>query len=55
MTTRPTFGQWIKQSWVDIVTMLVTGVVGQVVSPNSHASNPSAFHQMGPVKLTMHP
>ncbi|KAK7208991.1 hypothetical protein V2G26_016169 [Clonostachys chloroleuca] len=30
MTTRPTFGQWIKQSWVDIVTMLVTGVVGQM-------------------------
>lgn len=28
----PQFGQWIKQTWLDIVTMLVLGAVGMAVS-----------------------
>lgn len=28
---RPTFGQWIRQTWPDIVTMLITGAVGLIV------------------------
>lgn len=26
--TRPTFGQWLKYTWLDIVTMVIMGVIG---------------------------
>ncbi|KAK0609571.1 phosphatidic acid phosphatase type 2/haloperoxidase, partial [Bombardia bombarda] len=28
MTTRPTFGQWLKLTWLDIVSMAVLGAIG---------------------------
>ncbi|KAJ0115198.1 pap2-domain-containing protein [Diaporthe amygdali] len=28
MSTRPSFGQWLKHTWLDIVTMVVMGVIG---------------------------
>lgn len=32
MTTRPTFGQWLKYTWLDILTMAVLGAIGLGVS-----------------------
>jgi diacylglycerol diphosphate phosphatase / phosphatidate phosphatase len=26
--SRPTFGQWIKQTWIDIITMVILGAIG---------------------------
>lgn len=26
--TRPTFGQWIKATWLDILTMAIMGAIG---------------------------
>jgi diacylglycerol diphosphate phosphatase/phosphatidate phosphatase len=26
--TRPTFGQWIKATWLDIITMAIMGAIG---------------------------
>lgn len=36
MGTRPTFGQWLKWTWLDIITMAAMGAVGLGVclSPN---------------------
>lgn len=28
MSTRPSFGQWLKYTWLDIVTMAAMGAVG---------------------------
>lgn len=28
MTTRPSFGQWLKYTWLDIVTMACMGAIG---------------------------
>ncbi|KAK6438194.1 hypothetical protein LTR95_005602 [Oleoguttula sp. CCFEE 5521] len=28
LNTRPTFGQWIKGTWLDLLTMLIMGVIG---------------------------
>ncbi|TVY75592.1 PA-phosphatase related-family protein [Lachnellula suecica] len=28
MSTRPSFGQWLKVTWLDIVTMVIMGVIG---------------------------
>ncbi|KAK1750155.1 phosphatidic acid phosphatase [Echria macrotheca] len=28
MATRPTFGQWLKVTWLDIITMVILGAVG---------------------------
>lgn len=28
MSTRPSFGQWLKHTWLDIVTMVVMGAIG---------------------------
>lgn len=28
MSTRPKFGQWLKHTWLDIVTMVIMGVIG---------------------------
>ena len=28
MATRPTFGQWLKVTWLDLLTMVVLGAVG---------------------------
>ncbi len=28
MATRPGFGQWLKHTWLDIVTMAVMGAIG---------------------------
>lgn len=32
MTRKPTFGQWLKVTWLDIVTMAIMGVIGLGVS-----------------------
>lgn len=28
MNTRPSFGQWLKVTWLDIVTMIILGIIG---------------------------
>jgi diacylglycerol diphosphate phosphatase/phosphatidate phosphatase len=28
MSTRPKFGQWLKVTWLDIVTMAIMGLIG---------------------------
>ncbi len=28
MATRPSFGQWLKVTWLDIVTMIIMGALG---------------------------
>lgn len=35
MNTRPSFGQWLKHTWLDIVTMVIMGVIGLGVSHKS--------------------
>lgn len=32
LSTRPTFGQWIKGTWIDILTMACMGAIGLGVS-----------------------
>jgi diacylglycerol diphosphate phosphatase / phosphatidate phosphatase len=32
MSRRPTFGQWLKGTWLDIVTMACMGAIGLGVS-----------------------
>lgn len=32
MATRPSFGQWLKYTWLDILTMVIMGVIGLGVS-----------------------
>jgi len=32
MATRPTFGQWLRHTWLDILTMAAMGAVGLGVS-----------------------
>lgn len=32
MNSRPTFGQWLKQSWIDMVTMIILATIAGVVS-----------------------
>lgn len=32
MSQRPTFGQWIKVTWIDLVTMAIMGMIGLAVS-----------------------
>jgi diacylglycerol diphosphate phosphatase/phosphatidate phosphatase len=32
MSTRPSFGQWLKVTWLDLATMVVMGVIGLGVS-----------------------
>lgn len=32
MATRPSFGQWLKYTWLDIVTMAAMGAIGLGVS-----------------------
>lgn len=32
MHTRPTFGQWLKFTWLDILTMVAMGAIGLGVS-----------------------
>jgi hypothetical protein len=34
MATRPTFGQWLKVTWIDILTMFIMGLIGLGVSPD---------------------
>lgn len=38
MATRPSFGQWLKYTWLDIVTMICMGAIGLGVCyhPQSH-------------------
>ena len=35
MTARPTFGQWLRHTWLDILTMVVMGAIGLGVSSAS--------------------
>lgn len=35
MATRPSFGQWLKYTWLDIVTMVCMGAIGLGVSSPS--------------------
>lgn len=30
--TAPTFGQWLKASWVDLLTLLILGLIAMLVS-----------------------
>lgn len=32
MATRPSFGQWLKYTWLDILTMAAMGAIGLGVS-----------------------
>lgn len=32
MSTKPSFGQWLKVTWLDLVTMIIMGVIGLGVS-----------------------
>jgi diacylglycerol diphosphate phosphatase / phosphatidate phosphatase len=32
MSSRPTFGQWLKATWLDILTMAAMGAIGLGVS-----------------------
>jgi len=32
MSTKPTFGQWLKATWIDIATMAAMGMIGLGVS-----------------------
>lgn len=32
MSTRPSFGQWLKVTWLDLVTMVIMGIIGLGVS-----------------------
>jgi diacylglycerol diphosphate phosphatase/phosphatidate phosphatase len=44
--TRPTFGQWIKATWLDIVTMAIMGAIGlgvYMADPASSRSFPIVF------------
>lgn len=34
MERRPTFGVWLKHTWLDILTMIIMGAVGLGVSPH---------------------
>ena len=33
MARRPTFGQWVKGTWLDVLTMAAMGALGLGVSP----------------------
>lgn len=46
MATRPTFGHWLKVTWLDILTMIIMGAVGLGVS------DAWSFKQSRPVILT---
>lgn len=35
MSKRPSFGQWLKASWIDILTMAAMGMIGLGVSTSS--------------------
>lgn len=35
MSKRPSFGQWLKLTWLDILTMVIMGAIGLGVSPYS--------------------
>jgi hypothetical protein len=35
LNQRPSFGQWLKKTWPDILTMIVMGILGLGVSPES--------------------
>ena len=37
---RPTFGQWLKATWVDILTMIAMGLVGLGVRDRALAPSP---------------
>lgn len=41
MSRKPSFGQWIKHTWFDIVTMAVMGAIGLGVS-HIHAHHSSS-------------
>jgi diacylglycerol diphosphate phosphatase/phosphatidate phosphatase len=32
MSQKPTFGQWLKVTWLDILTMAIMGIIGLGVS-----------------------
>lgn len=34
MATRPSFGQWLKYTWLDILTMAAMGAIGLGVGPS---------------------
>lgn len=42
MSSKPSFGQWLKHTWLDIATMIVMGAIGLGVSRNSQIHY--AFH-----------
>jgi hypothetical protein len=44
MSRRPSFGQWLKATWLDILTMAIMGAIGLGVSCN--ATNHSCYFRM---------
>lgn len=49
--TRPSFGQWLKATWLDIVTMAAMGAVGlgvYMADPAPTRSFPSTFISIDP-------
>lgn len=40
MSTRPSFGQWLKYTWLDILSMAVLGAIGLGVGSPSLAALP---------------
>jgi diacylglycerol diphosphate phosphatase/phosphatidate phosphatase len=41
MATRPSFGQWLKVTWLDLVTMVIMGIIGLGVSTDLEPLHPS--------------
>ncbi len=41
MATRPRFGQWLRHTWLDILTMAAMGAVGLGVSLTYQGPTPS--------------
>ena len=39
LNRRPRFGQWLKATWLDILTMIVMGAIGLGVSPRAVVDN----------------
>jgi diacylglycerol diphosphate phosphatase/phosphatidate phosphatase len=50
--SRPTFGQWFKQTWIDIVTMIVLGAIGLGVSSALKAWKEKTAYRAGDLSDT---
>ena len=41
VNSRPTFGQWLKGTWIDLLTMVAMGIIGLGVSKASPSQDTS--------------